>query len=76
MSFETTLTPDSEILVLDDDAVLRKRLTAHLRSAGAEVSEAGSLAEARRLLAALRFDFALIDLHRPARHCLSRHAAP
>jgi len=65
MSFETTLTPGCEILILDDDAVLRKRLSAHLRQAGAEVSEAGSLAETRRLLAALRFDFALIDLNLP-----------
>jgi DNA-binding NtrC family response regulator len=65
MSFDSTLVPGSEILVLEDDPVLRKRLSAHLRQAGAEVSEASTLAEARRLLESLRFDFALIDLHLP-----------
>ncbi len=65
MAFETALAPGSEILVLDDDSILRKRLAAHLRQLGAEISEAASLAEARRLLATLRFDFALIDLHLP-----------
>src|ERR1035437_7364066 len=65
MSFDSTLTPGSEILALDDDPPLRKRLSAHLRQAGAGVSEASTLAEARRLLQSLRFDFALIDLHLP-----------
>jgi DNA-binding NtrC family response regulator len=54
-----------EVLLLEDDAVLRKRLAAHLRSLGAEVSEAGRLDEARRLLGSMRFDFALADLHLP-----------
>ncbi|HEY5551508.1 MAG TPA: sigma-54 dependent transcriptional regulator, partial [Opitutaceae bacterium] len=65
MSFETTLPPGGEILVLDDDVVLRKRLAAHLRQLGADVTESGTLAETRRLLADLRFDFALIDLNLP-----------
>lgn len=65
MTPESALAPGSEILVLDDDTVLRKRLGAHLRTLGAEVTEAGSLAEARRLLRELRFDFALADLHLP-----------
>jgi DNA-binding NtrC family response regulator len=65
MSFDTTLPRGCEILVLDDDVMLRKRLVAHLRSAGAEVTEAGTLAEARRLLQSLRFEFALVDLHLP-----------
>lgn len=54
-----------EILLLEDDAPLRKRLAAHLRSSGATVSEATRLEEARRLVAATRFDFALVDLHLP-----------
>ncbi len=65
MLFESALTPGSGILVLDDDTILRKRLAAHLRLLDADVSEASTLAEARRLLATLRFDFALIDLHLP-----------
>jgi DNA-binding NtrC family response regulator len=65
MAFENTFNSGSEVLVLDDDAVLRKRLAAHLRRQGAEVAEAGSLAEARRLLGVITFDFALVDLHLP-----------
>ncbi len=60
-----SLPPGSEILLLEDDAGLRKRLAAHLRALAAQVTEAGTLAEARRLLATLRFDFALVDLHLP-----------
>jgi two-component system chemotaxis response regulator CheY len=65
MSSETALTPGCEILVLEDDAVLRKRLASHLRQSGADVTDAVNLAEARRLLRDLRFEFALIDLHLP-----------
>ena len=65
MSVETALPPGCEILVLEDDAPLRKRLAAHLRQLGAEVTEAASLADARHLLRDLRFEFALVDLHLP-----------
>ncbi len=65
MLFESALTRGCGILVLDDDTVLRKRLAAHLRQLDADVSEASTLAETRRLLDTLRFDFALIDLHLP-----------
>jgi two-component system, NtrC family, response regulator AtoC len=54
-----------EVLVVDDDVPLRRRLTAHLRRLGAEVTEAGTLAEVRRLVPQLPFDFALLDLHLP-----------
>jgi DNA-binding NtrC family response regulator len=62
---EHAFSPGCDILLLEDDAPLRKRLSACLRQLGAEVSEATSLAEARRLLRDLRFDFALVDLHLP-----------
>ena len=65
MPEETVLAPGCEILLLEDDAPLRKRLTGYLRSLGAEVSEAGRLEEARHLLRELRFEFALVDLHLP-----------
>lgn len=65
MADESALSPGSEILLLEDDALLRKRLSAHLRQLGAVVTEAGSLAEARRCLHDLRFEFALVDLHLP-----------
>jgi DNA-binding NtrC family response regulator len=65
MSDETALPRGCEILLLEDDVPLRKRLAAHLRQHGAEVTEAGRLDEARRLLHELRFEFALVDLHLP-----------
>jgi DNA-binding NtrC family response regulator len=65
MPDEIALPPGTEILVLEDDAPLRKRLAAYLRTLGAEVSEAARLAEARHLLRELRFAFALVDLHLP-----------
>ena len=65
MPDETALSPGTEILLLEDDAPLRKRLAAYLRSLGADVTEAALLAEARHLLRELRFAFALVDLHLP-----------
>ncbi len=55
----------SEVLLLEDDSILRKRLAAHLASTGAEVTEVSTIADARRALAGLHFDFALVDLHLP-----------
>jgi len=65
MSDETALPRGCEILLLEDDLPLRKRLAAHLRLLGAEVTEAGRLEEARRLLRDVRFEFALVDFHLP-----------
>lgn len=65
MRSDTALPTGCEVLLLEDDAALRKRLAAYLRSLGCETTEAGDLAAARRLLADLRFDFALADLHLP-----------
>jgi DNA-binding NtrC family response regulator len=65
MSSDVALTPGCEVLLLEDDAALRRRLAAHLRGLGAEVTEAGRLDEARRLLGTLRFEYALVDLHLP-----------
>lgn len=55
----------SEVLLLEDDPALRKRCAAYLRTLQANVTEAGKVAEARRLLQDTRFDFALVDLHLP-----------
>jgi DNA-binding NtrC family response regulator len=65
MPDKTALPAGSEVLVLEDDPALRKRLAAHLRGLGAMVTESGLIAETRRLLRDARFDFALIDLHLP-----------
>jgi DNA-binding NtrC family response regulator len=54
-----------EVLLLEDDSLLRRRLGAHLRSLGAGVTEVSTIEAARRSLADLQFDFALVDLHLP-----------
>ncbi len=65
MSGETLLTPGCEILVLEDDHALRKRLAAYLTRLGAAVTECSTLGEARRLIGTIRLEFALVDLHLP-----------
>jgi len=65
MATEAETFAGSEVLLLEDDAILRRRLLAHVRSLGAGVTEAANLAQARTALAELRFDYALIDLHLP-----------
>lgn len=65
MSAETLLPPGCEILVLEDDVSLRKRVAAHLIRLGAVVTECATLNEARRLIDSVRFEFALVDLHLP-----------
>ncbi len=56
---------EGTLLVVEDEALLRRRLTAYLERAGAEVVAVGDLAAARRALAGLPFDFALVDVHLP-----------
>jgi len=65
MTESTRLPTGSEILIIEDDSRLRRRLAAHLTSLGASVSEAASLGEARNLLQAGSFDFAAADLNLP-----------
>lgn len=65
MSAATPLSPGGEILVLEDDGALRKRLAYYLTQRGAVVSEAATLNEGRRLIVAGRFEFAAVDLHLP-----------
>src|SRR3954471_2582487 len=62
---DAALTPGCDVLLLEDDAALRRRLAAYLRGLGVEVTEAGRVDEARRLLEAMRFEYALVDLHLP-----------
>jgi DNA-binding NtrC family response regulator len=65
MAAESEPPAGCEVLLLEDDAVLRRRLVAHLRKLGAEVVEVSTIADARRVLGEFRFDFALVDLHLP-----------
>ena len=54
-----------EILLLEDDTFLLKRLIAQLEGADAEVTSCTSIKEAEVALQSLSFDFALMDLNLP-----------
>jgi DNA-binding NtrC family response regulator len=53
------------ILVVEDDLLLRKQLAAELERVHADVTGAGTLAEARRQAAGQSFDFVLLDINLP-----------
>lgn len=65
MADVTELPAGSGLLLLEDDPVLCRRLAAHLRGLGLDVTTAATVAEARRLLGQLQFEFALADLQLP-----------
>ena len=62
---ESGLIADREILVLEDETMLRKRVAAYLEQAGAEVVAVDRLEKARTALKEWTFDFALIDIQLP-----------
>jgi DNA-binding NtrC family response regulator len=53
------------VLVVEDEALLRRRLTAHLEALGAEVTGAETLVAARNQITAHEFDFVLLDINLP-----------
>ncbi len=55
----------TSILIVEDDALLRRQLTAFLERASAEVSAVGTLEGARAAMQATSFDFALVDVNLP-----------
>lgn len=57
--------------MLEDEPLLRRRIAAHLERGGVEVTQVGTLAEARAALGALGFDFALFDVNLPDGRSLS-----
>jgi len=56
---------EKEILLLEDELLLSKRITAVLEAFGAEVTRAENIEEARKSLENLDFDGALFDLNLP-----------
>lgn len=54
-----------QILVLEDEFLLRSTLMQYLETAGAQVYSAETLEEARRLIASTELDFALLDINLP-----------
>jgi CheY-like chemotaxis protein len=55
------------VLLVDDDEVLRQTLAAVLQEHGYEVTTAGSVTEALKLITAGSYDVLLSDLHMPGR---------
>ena len=53
------------ILVVEDDSVLRKRITARLEALSAEVVSVETVAEARGVVSQRSFDFAFLDVNLP-----------
>jgi DNA-binding NtrC family response regulator len=53
------------LLLLEDELLLRKRIAAFLQKEGAEVTAVANMAEARQALASLSFEAALIDVNLP-----------
>jgi DNA-binding NtrC family response regulator len=54
-----------EILIVEDELLLRKQITAQLERLGMEVTGTGTLGGARQLVAEMNFDFALLDVNLP-----------
>jgi two-component system, NtrC family, response regulator AtoC len=62
---QTEILAGLSVLIVEDELLLRKQIIAKLESLGAEVTAAANLESARRLIAELDFDFALLDVHLP-----------
>ncbi len=54
-----------EILVVDDEPLLRRQVAAQLEKLGAEVTAAADLTAARNFLAGQEFDFVFLDVNLP-----------
>jgi DNA-binding NtrC family response regulator len=61
----TKLLAGLDILVVEDESLLRKQIVAHLESVGADVTGVGTLEAAKQSLANSNFDFALLDVNLP-----------
>src|SRR5690349_17781301 len=53
------------LLIVEDEPLLRRQLAAHLERLDADVTSAGTLEAACKLVADLPFDFALLDVNLP-----------
>jgi two-component system, NtrC family, response regulator AtoC len=55
----------ADILVVEDDALMRRRCAAFLEKLGMEVTAVGTIAEAQQALASMPFEFCLLDVNLP-----------
>jgi DNA-binding NtrC family response regulator len=56
---------DLSVLVVEDDGLWRRQLTAYLERQGAEVTAVENCTSAREVVTGVVFDFALLDVHLP-----------
>jgi DNA-binding NtrC family response regulator len=61
----TKLLAGLNLLIVEDESLLRKQIAAHLEGLGAEVTGVGTLQAARRAAAESGFDFVLLDVNLP-----------
>ena len=60
-----TILSGRDVLVVDDEPLLRKRLKRFLEGEGANVIAASSFEEGRSALTSMPFDYAMLDVHLP-----------
>ena len=60
-----TILSGRDVLVVDDEPLLRKRLKRFLEGEGANVIAAASFEEGRSALTSMLFDYAMLDVHLP-----------
>jgi DNA-binding NtrC family response regulator len=53
------------ILIVEDEVLLRKQLASYFEKHGADVTGAGDIAGAKQVISELTFDFALLDVNLP-----------
>ncbi|HVK59863.1 MAG TPA: sigma-54 dependent transcriptional regulator [Candidatus Kapabacteria bacterium] len=53
------------LLILEDDALLRKQIATYLERLGADVTTVDAVSKARQVITDLSFDFAVIDVNLP-----------
>ena len=69
----------SSLLLLEDEPLLRRRLSRQLDALGLELTAVSTIAEARNALGSLDFDFALFDVNLPdgtSMSLLNEHLVP
>jgi DNA-binding NtrC family response regulator len=65
MTADTPTTPRAHILLVEDDAAVRRGVREYLSASGFEISEADSCASAQVLFQTTRIDIAIMDYHLP-----------
>src|SRR5688500_10352037 len=65
MTADTPTSPRAHILLVEDDAAIRRGVREYLSASGFEISEADSCASAQVLFQTTRIDIAIMDYHLP-----------